>query len=140
MWEFAHSWRNSNNHEHVISTMQMIQAKSLSFKLSETYQGLFDLLEFKDEIEHLELQFAVSFPVQNILLRFSEFNKNAGKVSCPNMKVLDLHFSWNPDNTIQIINQWCIQMMDKRRLTGHPLEECRIWWNSTRSGPTIIKG
>ena len=139
MWEFACFWQDSNNDEQGLSALQMIEAKSFHFELWGDFQGLFELLESKDEIERLELQFGNYFAVQNILLRFSEVNENTGNVSCPNTKVLDLHFSRHSDHMKQFINQWCIRMMDRRRLTGHPLEECRIWWNSTRSGrPSLL--
>ena len=138
MWEFAHYWQDSNNDKQGISALQMIQAKSFHFELWEACHGLFDLLEFKDEIERLELQFGIYFPVQQVLPRFSVVNTKTQKVSCPNMKVLDLHFSELSDIIKQLINQWCIQMMNRRRLTDHPMEECRIWWNSTRNGPPSL--
>ena len=137
-WEFAHSWHDSNNDEQGISALQVIQAKSFYFELCGNCQGLFDLLQFKDEIELLELQIGIWFPVQTILLRFSEVNENTGKVPYPNMKVLDLQFFLHANNTEQFINQSCIQMMDRRRLIGHPMEKCRIWWNSARSGPPSL--
>ena len=138
MWEFAYSWQDSYNDTQGINALQMIQAKALHFTLQGNCHGLFDLLEYKDEVERLELQFGISFPVQNVLLRFSEVNDNTGKVSCPNMKVLDLRFSQISNNMKQFINRWCIQMMGKRRLIGHPMEECRIWWNRAQSGPPSL--
>ena len=138
MWEFVHSWHDLNNDKQGIDALQMIQAKSFHFKLLGNCQGLFDLLEFKDEIERLELQFGFYYPVQNIPPRFYEVNKTTGKVSCPNLKVLDLHFEQLSDNIRQLINQWCIQLMNRRRLIGHPLVECRIWWNGAWSGPPSL--
>ena len=138
MWEFAYSWRDSNNDKQGISALQMIQAKSFSFTLWGDCHGLFNLLEFKDEIERLVLQFWTSFPVQKLLTRFSEVNEHTGKVACPNMKVLDFHFQEVSDKNKDVINQWCIQMMDRRRLIGHPLEECRFWWDSDLSGPLSL--
>ena len=147
MWECGFPWEDSRYDKQEISALQMIQAKKKKFKFKfckfwMDFQGLFDLLEFKHEIEKLELQFDDYSALQNILLRFSEVNESTGKVSCPNMKALDLHFnlhfSQRSDEIMQLIDQSCTQMMDKRRLTGHPMEKCYIWWDGAQSGPPAL--
>ena len=137
-WEFVYPWEDSRHDKQGISALQMIQAKSFYFEIWGDCQTLMDLLEFKDEVEQLELQFGSSFHVQRVLTRLSVVNGNTMKASCPNMKVLGLHCSHLSDNKKNIINQWCIQMMGKRRLAGHPMEKCCIWWDGARRGPPSL--
>jgi len=90
-------------------------------------------------MEQLELQFGNRLDLQNILTRLSVVNESTKRVSCSNMKVLGLQWSQIADYAKKIVTQCCMQMMDKRKLAGHPMDKCCIWWPEAREGaPSLI--
>jgi hypothetical protein len=44
------------------------------------------------------------------------------------MKALELLFHV-VEGSEQEVHQCCMQMMEKRRLAGYPIEKCSVWWH-----------
>jgi hypothetical protein len=125
-WGFVGPWDDSRYDKKGISALQMIRAKAFYFHIWGNCQQLLDLLESKDELELLELQFDTPFHIQEILTRLSVVNEDTKRVSCFNMKMLGLRCSRLADYAREMVTQWCMQMMEKRKLAGHPLEKYSI--------------
>jgi hypothetical protein len=53
--EFPNQWKHSKYDKRGISAFQRIHAKVFRFTLFDDHQGLLELLEFKDEVEQLDL-------------------------------------------------------------------------------------
>ena len=141
-------WTNSEYGERGISALLRVHAKVLGFQINPRDIGLFKpghlgllkLLESKDEVEQLDLVISVSssspptaFTYTQVLTRFSVTNPITNKLPCPNMKVLRLQVSGLQDTDTERtkVIQSCMEMMNDRRLTDHPMEKCYIWWNYT---------
>ena len=138
-FELRNHWWTIGHCEGALSALQRIHTKRLRFLMPSDFQGLSELLESKDEIEQLDLFFDDSIyyvhrevlarGVQGLLTIMSEANHITRKVPCPTMKVLRLRFSDVPGATRELFSQLCKQMMINRRLNGHFLEKCHIWWS-----------
>ncbi len=138
-WEFVCPWEDSRYDKRGISALQSIHAKAFYFQIWGNCQQLLGLLESKEEMEQLELQFGISVHLQDILARLSVVNQNTKRVSCSNMKVLGLQCSRISFYTKDIVAKWCMKMMDKRKLAGYPMEKCCIWWSGSREGgPPLV--
>jgi hypothetical protein len=135
--EFPEQWNHSEYDKRGVSAFQRIHAKAFKFTLFRDHQGLLKLLEFKDEVEQLDLVLlhALSPSVtrlpaiaieQQILSGLSLVNHITMKLPCPNMKWLRLWIRDSRSHSEQFI-QPCLQMMDNRRLAGYSLNECYIW-------------
>lgn len=137
-WEFVSPWEDSGYDKQGIGALQMIRAKAFYFQIWGNCQQLLDLLESKDELE--ELQFRISFNLQDILARLSVVNEKTKRVSCVNMKVLGLRCSHLAGYTSELVTQWCMQMMNERKLAGHPMDKCCIWWPEARkwANPLVL--
>ena len=128
MWELRYFWEYSKYDERGIAALQRIQTKTFHCPIGSNYQGLLELLGYKDEVEHLELKLYYPSDPQGVLNRLSVINGNTREIPCPNMKDLSLQFWSISDDQRGQISQWCILMMTNRRLAGHPIEKCCIWW------------
>ena len=137
-WEFMCPWEDSRYDKQGISALQSIHARAFYFQIWGNYQQLLGLLESKDEMEQLELQFGVSVHLQDILTRLSVVNQSTKRVSCSNIKVLGLQCSRISDYTRDIVTKWCMEMMGERKLAGYPLDKCCVWWSESREGGTPL--
>jgi hypothetical protein len=139
-WEFLRPWDDSRYDKQGIGALQMIQAKALYFQIWGNCQQLLDLLEFKDETVQLELQVGNFSHLQSILTRLSVVNEDTKRVCCSNMKVLGLRCSVLGYYTREMFTRWCMHMMDKRKLAGHPIDKCCIWLSDeAREGaPSLV--
>ncbi len=127
--EFPFVWGHSLYNERGISALQQIHAKVFKFRVANDSLRLLELLESKVEVEQLNLVFGSTTAVKRLLTRFSVANPITGRMPCPNVKVLRIQFGVIPGAYREQISQLCRQVMDTRRLAGHSLEKCYIWWN-----------
>ena len=124
-----------------ISALQRIHAKVFRFRIGPDRLRLLELLESKDEVEQLDLVILPIFPSSTaasteVLTRFSVSNPITNKLLCQNMKVLRLQVIGLQDTDRKEVIQSCMRMMENRRLTGHSLEKCYIWWHDNGWEPT----
>jgi hypothetical protein len=131
-----------------ISVLQRIHAKVFKITIDHSHQGLLELLESKDEVEQLELEFSrarmdmVSFlNVQELLASLFVTSRITRKPPCPNMKVLRLRFAGLDSQQRTRLSYSCRERMDERRLAGYSLEQCYIWshkqdWNE--AAPLVL--
>ena len=127
-FESCSIWRHHD--ETKIRALQHIHAKRFKFPIFWFSPSLLELLEFKDEVEQLDLVFFIqSATVQKILTGFSVINPISKRVPCPNMKVLRLQFDDVGGAIREQVGQLCRQMMNDRRVASYPLETCYIWWD-----------
>ena len=132
---FPSTWKHSHYDEGGISALQQIHAKVFRFRIESSRPRLLELLESKYEVEQLDLEI---FPrprsspsaYEVDLTRFSVTNPITNKLPCPNMKVLRLQVTRLQDTDRTEVIQSCMQMMNNRRLAGHSLEKCYIWWHA----------
>jgi len=122
-------WRDFKYAQEGVNALQKIQATSFHFHISTEYQQLLEFLGSKDEMAELELELASHFGAQGILSGLSVVNSKTRELPCSNMKVLRLRFQFVLDTQREQVSQWCIQMMDKRKLAGHSLKRFYIWWD-----------
>ena len=121
-------WRYED--ETKIKALQHILAKRLKFSIFRFSPSFLKLLEFKDEVEQLDLViFIQCAATQKILTGFSVTNPITKRMPCPNMKVLRLQFDGVTGAKREQVGQLCRQMMTNRRLAGYSLETCYIWWD-----------
>ena len=84
-------------------------------------------------MEQLDLVFSTESFLSTIALEvlsgLSVTNPITQKLPCPNMKVLRLQFDdlMDPNREQQVL-QSCMWMMNNRRLAGHSLDKCYLWW------------
>ena len=123
-------WSSHKYDKRGISALRRIHADVFGFCIYPDDLRPLELLESKDEVEQLNL---VILPIHSytstylgVLTRFSVAHPITSKLPCPNMKVL--RFQVTGDTDREEIIQSCIWMMNNRRLTGHSLEKCYIWW------------
>ena len=127
-WELINAWHTHGYDWIGICALQGIHAKVFKLAICGRYKGLLDMLESRDEVERLELALSV-VKEREVLNGFTISSGNMRKVPCPNMKVLWLSFWFVEDERREEASQWCMEMMDKRRLAGYPIVECCIWWS-----------
>ena len=118
-----------------ISALQRIHAKVFRFRIAQSCPRLLELLESKDKVEQLDLVIfpeSTSSPAAHmgILTGFSVTNPVINNLPCPNIKVLRLQVLGLRDTDRKEVIQSCMQMMNNRRLSGHSLEKCYIWWHN----------
>jgi len=65
---------------------------------------------------------------EDFLTGLSVIKKITKNLPCSDMRVLRSLFKYLGENMRGPVSQWCMEMMDKRRLAGHPMEQCSIWW------------
>ena len=125
------TWDHYKYDEGGINALQRIHAKVFRFRIDPGHLRLLELLESKDEVEQLDLVIVPIFgSYTEVLTKFSVTNPITNKLPCPNMKVLRLQVIGLHDTDRNEVIQPCMQMMNNRRLTGHSLEKCYIWWHS----------
>ena len=127
-------WDPCIYHEGGISALQRIHAKVFRFHIEPSCPRLLDLFESKDEVEQLDLEIFSGYisscsAYTELLTRLSVTNPITNKSPCPNMKVLRLQVAGLLDAYKEEVIQSCVRMMNNRRLTGHSLEKCHIWWS-----------
>ena len=148
-YELQSMWKPSKYDKSGISALQRIRVRVFRLRIVPGHPILLgllgskyeverldlELLESKDEVEQLDLEFysRSSLPAaenMGLLTRFSATNPITRKLLCPNMKELRLHFSGLSDaNRGEEVIQSCMRMMNNRRLVGHSLDKCYIWWH-----------
>ena len=133
-FELLSRWNHFNYYDSGMLALQQIHAKVFKFCILVDHLGLLESLEFTDEVEQLDLVFlagfGLSYTVLEVLTGLSLTNPITRVSPCPNMKVLKLQFvSLTDPNENQQITQACMRTMHNRRLAGHSLETCYIWWN-----------
>ena len=128
-FELIEKWNYLDYDEKGISALQDIQAKIFKIGIVEDSRGLLEFLERKDEVEQLVLSYPpIISHTEDKFTWLSMANAETGKLPCPNMRVLELKFFSVLGAESKHISQWCVQMMQRRRLGGHPIEKCCIWW------------
>jgi hypothetical protein len=139
-WELGTELGGVEYDQHGLGALKSIQVKYLELRIAGLFPKLGDLLDAKDEVEHLVLRLSAHFGDQKTLtilsVALSPAKWTTKRMPCPNMRVLKLLFEslggYNRDN----VRHWCMQVMDLRRLAGCPIEKCCIWWEkNTWSGP-----
>ena len=133
-YELQSMWKLSGYDKGGISALQQIHVKVFRFRIVPGHPLLLELLGSKDEVEQLDLEFysRSSFPAveyMGFLTWFSATNPITSNLFCPNMKVLRLHFSGIRNASRKEVIQSCMRMMNNRRLAGHSLDKCYIWWD-----------
>jgi len=129
-WELNNYWQDNTYSRKGLRALQMIHAKVFHFRVFLQYHGLLELLESKDEVEQLQLKFIDGTVSHGALEGLSVINHHTTKILCPNLKALRLQFRLVEDEKSKggIIQQ-CMHMLALRKLAGHPLEKCSIWWH-----------
>ena len=127
------TWNPREYNERGISALRRIHAKAFRFWIQSDHRRLLELLESKHEVVQLELAFSYwtvpfTHTAMEVLSWFSVTNPIASKFPCPNMKVLRLQFVCLPDANRNGVIQSCVGIMNNRRLAGHSLERCHLWW------------
>ena len=130
--ELSSHW-NHLSYESGIGALLRIHAKVFKFWIAFDCLRLLELLGVKDEVEQLDLVFStesfLSTTTLEVLSGLSVINPITKTLPCPNMKVLRLQFDDLMDpNREQLVFQSCVWMMNKRRLAGHSLDKCYLWW------------
>ena len=138
-------WRPHKYGKKGISALQRIHAKVFGFRIYPGDLQFLELLESKDEVEQLDL---VILPISlssrsaytEFLTKFSVTNPFTNKLPCSNMKELRLQVTGLQDTGRKEVIQSCMRMMNNRRLTGHSLEKCYIWWhdNGWETAPSLV--
>ena len=131
-FELPFVWKHSKYDEGGISALKRIHAKVFKFWINSDHVGLLESMESKDEVEALELVI-VSLPASpitasEVLTKFSVTNLITRTLPYPNVKMLRLRFSNLMGEDRKKVLQSCTQMMSNRRLAGHSLERCYLWW------------
>jgi hypothetical protein len=134
MWQLCSHLGDFKYDDEGIIALQSIQVKTIGFGIGQHYHRLLDFLEAKDEVEKLELTLYSPFDPQGLLTRLSVINGHSKKVPCSNMKVLGLKFRHLEEDKREPVSKWCEQMMYERRLAGHPIRKCHIWWEKSGWG------
>jgi len=127
-WEFRSTWHDSHYDQGGFSVFQRVHAKVFKFRIGRDDQRWLEWVEYKDEVEQLELVLEHSTVLFTDLVRLSVVKHVTGKLPCPNMKALKLRFINVKSADQEQVRQSCMQMMDDRRLAGYFLEKCYIWW------------
>ena len=65
---------------------------------------------------------------EDFLTGLSVIKKITKNLPCSDMRVLRSLFKYLGENMRGPVSQWCMEMMDKRRLAGHPIEKRHVWW------------
>ena len=129
-FELIEKWSYWESDEKGVSALQSIQAKTFKIAVFADHQGMLEFLACKDEVEQLVLSYSpILSHAEDKFAWLSMVNAETGKLPCPNMKTLGLKFFSVLEAESQHISQWCIQMMHNRKLGGHPIEKCCIWWD-----------
>jgi len=128
-------WSHSKYDKRGISALHRIHARGFKCCIYSDQLRLLELLGSKDEVEQLDLAFflgsssASSTTALEVLTGLSVTNSITRKLRCPNMKELGLQFFYLIGADRKQVIQSCTQVMNNRRLAGHSLEKCCLWWS-----------
>ena len=148
-FELSSLWSHSVYYESGIIALQRVHAKVFKFWIFFDRLRLLELLEFKDEVEQLDLVFATGSVLpttaSEVLTGLSVANPITRIFPCPNMKVLKLQFVklTDPNRQKQVIES-CRRMMYNRRFADHSMEKCYLWWLQdsweNAASPVVVMG